>query len=43
MRQGFVLGRRTPLALIPRRQAQSEMPMNMQLLKQRLEVGASPS
>jgi uncharacterized protein YndB with AHSA1/START domain len=32
-----------PLALVARRQAQSEMPRSMQLLKQRLEVGASPS
>jgi SAM-dependent methyltransferase len=31
-----------PLVVIARRQARSEMPRNMQLLKQRLEVGASP-
>jgi uncharacterized protein YndB with AHSA1/START domain len=31
-----------PLALVARRQAQSEMPRNMQLLKQRLEGDASP-
>ncbi len=32
-----------PLALVARRQAHSEMPRNMQLLKQRLEVSVSPS
>jgi uncharacterized protein YndB with AHSA1/START domain len=32
-----------PLALLARRQARSEIPRNMQLLKQRLEAGASPS
>jgi uncharacterized protein YndB with AHSA1/START domain len=32
-----------PLTLVARRQAQSEMPRNMQLLKRRLEGDASPS
>ena len=32
-----------PLALLARRQARSEMPRNMQLLKQRLEAGTDTS